>query len=91
MEETVNQSVESAENVENAEYTVDFVGIVRLTGVNEEGRIVAELDDGTTAEFALMPDGGMGVYHGADVAMMAPTYENGVLTGFERYREEATA
>lgn len=89
MEEVTNtENVGTVEN--NVEVVKDTVRIKCLTGVTEQGRLVAELVDGTSVELALMPENGLGIYHSDDVALMAPIYENGVLAGFERYREEAT-
>lgn len=88
MEENVN--IESAEAVETPKNVVkDTVRIKRMTGVSEEGRLVAELEDGTTVELVMMEENCLGIYHSEDIALMAPIYENGVLAGFERYREEA--
>lgn len=88
MEEVVN--IENVETVENPVNVVeDTVRIKCLTGVTKEGRLVAVLADDTTVELALMPENGLGIYHSDDVALMAPIYENGVLAGFKRYREEA--
>ena len=89
MDEVINtENVETVEN--NVEVVKDTVRIKCLTGVTEQGRLVAELVDGTSVELALMPENGLGIYHSDDVALMAPIYENGVLAGFERYREEVT-
>lgn len=88
MEENVNfENVEAVETPKNV--VKDAVRIKRMTDVTEEGRLVAVLEDGTTVELALMAENGLGIYHSEDIALMAPIYENGVLAGFERYREEA--
>lgn len=89
MEEVINTA--EVETVENRVYVQDTVKIKYLTGLTEEGRVVAELVDGTTVELALMPENGLGIYHGEGVALMKPIYENGVLAAFDRYREEATS
>lgn len=85
MEEITNRTMEEPKNV-----VKDVVAIKRLTGVTDQGRLVAELADNTTVELAMMPENGLGIYHSDDVAMMAPIFEKGVLTAFERYREEET-
>lgn len=83
MEEITSRVTEEPKNV-----VKDVVAIKRLTGVTDQGHLVAELADGTTVELAMMPEDGLGIYHSDAIAMMAPIFEKGVLTAFERYREE---